>query len=81
MSTDTPEKKPRQRHERPPIRYLMSHDEAAVALAISPRKLDEWVAQGLLTKRKADGGVRYLVREVEALAESLPVMTPGVQPA
>jgi hypothetical protein len=57
---------------------VMSHAEAALALSISERKLDEWVAHGRLTKRRlTDRTVGYLVREVQDLAESLPAMKPG----
>ena len=81
MNTEVNEKPRARRPQAQTIRFVMSHAEAALALSISERKLDEWVAQGRLTKRRlTDRTVGYLVREVEALAESLPPMTPGIPP-
>lgn len=62
---------------------MVSHEVAAAMLGqISVRLLDRLVAQGKLTARQISAGrVGYLRRDVEALAESLPVVTPGVQAA
>lgn len=59
---------------------LVSHDMAAAMLAqISPRTLDKLVAEGRLHARQlTPGRVGYLMRDLEALAESLPLLTPGV---
>lgn len=62
---------------------MVSHEVAAAMLGqISVRLLDKLVAQGKLQARQISAGrVGYLRRDVEALAESLPVVTPGVRAA
>ncbi len=62
---------------------LVSHDTAAAMLGqISPRTLDAMVKDGKLKARRITGGkkgrIGYLVREIEALADGLPVVIPGV---
>lgn len=59
---------------------LVSHDVAAAMLGqISPRTLDQLVAAGRLRARQiTKGRVGYLTREIEALAESLPEVVPGI---
>jgi hypothetical protein len=49
-------------------RLLVNRVDAARLLSISPRKLDEWVAAGLITKWKRDGVVRFNVEELRAFA-------------
>jgi predicted GIY-YIG superfamily endonuclease len=65
MTTDTPNK-PRQRRERPPIRYLLSHDEAARELGIPPDHLSSLVRYGLHKPPRILGPqtVRFLIREL-----------------
>lgn len=59
---------------------LVSHDVAAAMLGqISARTLDQLVASGRLRARQiTKGRVGYLTRDIEALAESLPEITPGL---
>ncbi len=63
---------------------LVSHENAAKMLGqISPRTLDAMVKDGKLKARRITGGkkgrIGYLVREIEALADGLPVVVPGVE--
>jgi hypothetical protein len=49
---------------------LVNRPEAARLLSISPRKLDEWVAQGLIPKWQRDGVVRFSVEDLRAFVTS-----------
>ncbi len=63
---------------------MVSHDVAAAMLAgISPRTLDKYRREGLISARRITEGkkgrVGYLVRELEQFAEALPLVVPGVE--
>lgn len=82
MSDIETEVSPKRRRRELPIDIqpvMVSHEVAAAMLGqISPRLLAEMVAEGRLKARQiTKGRVGYLRREVEALAESLPVVVPG----
>lgn len=57
---------------------LLDRHEAAAVLSISPRKLDEWAAAGLIPKWKRDGVVRFAVDDLRAfVASQKPKRTAG----
>ncbi len=60
---------------------MVTRETAAKMLAnISPRTLDAMVLEGLIYPRRLrDRRIGYLVREIEALADGLPVVVPGVE--
>lgn len=86
MDQTTPTDTPPRKRRAPAIDIrpiLVSHEQAAAMLAdISERTLDQLVAQGRIKARQlTKGRVGYLLRELEAFADTLPVVTPGRRPA
>jgi predicted DNA-binding transcriptional regulator AlpA len=82
MTTDTPTTK-RRKAETPALRlepYMLSPEQAAAFLAaIGKTSLDRLVAAGEITPRRITANrVGYLRRELEAWAESLPAVRPGL---
>jgi hypothetical protein len=82
MTTDKPKPRRQRRPTHPDVRIepvLVSHEIAAAMLGqIGLRTLDAIVASGKLKGRRlGPGRVVYLRRDIEALAESLPIITPG----
>ena len=53
-----------------PSKILYSREEAAEALAISPRALDYLLADGTIPRRRIGGRVSVHVKALQAFAES-----------
>jgi hypothetical protein len=45
---------------------LLTRPDAARLLSVSPRKLDQWVAAGLIPKWKCDGVMRFTLDDLRA---------------
>ena len=58
------------RESEPPLRLLLTKDEAALALAISSRQVERLVARGDLVPTRIGGAIRFTRAQLEALVEN-----------
>ncbi|MBX3391075.1 MAG: helix-turn-helix domain-containing protein [Phycisphaeraceae bacterium] len=56
-------------------RLLVKTSDAALMLQVSPRKLADLTARGMVPAVRIDGSVRYAVADLESFVRSLPRCT------